>query len=272
MTFFLIISISVSYPVIYLGIVKTEAFMLWIEGKSIYELLIKAHKGEVYNDIIVIGDSVGNQLYYHADSLPGIDGFASTMAISMVGQYILLKKISANSDMKGKYVYLVYHPGSFKENLDTKFTYHYFLKPFFVESNSAYLNKEALRNIEDIPFYQYCQLPWLKATNLAPKHNVSNDNNEKVFYLSEISKAYLIKIKELAKEDGFSFRVVAPPVQRKFIDYRQERFIKQIQELDMEKEFIGYFNDMEYFDAKFFQDEVHYKDPASLGTDYLNLN
>lgn len=270
-TLFIISWVLVSYPAIYYGIVKTELYLYWIEGKEVYDVIEKAGDKGKTEDIIVIGDSVGNQLYFVADEISGITGLASTMAISMVGQYLVLNKVVENNKSQGKRVYLIYHPSSFKEDLNTKFTYHYFLKPFFYEENYLDIEAPALSRIQQIPYYEYCQWPWLKATNITPNFESVPSDNQDQFYLSEISQLYLQKMKKLAKENDFTLKILAPPIQEKFREYDFARFVNQIDELGMSAEFTGYVDDIQYFSAELFQDEVHYKDPAALGVNYLNL-
>ena len=128
-TIFLLISgIILSIKPNYL--VLTGKYKVTVAGKEIYQSIFKS-KQKKKSKKILLGDSVGNQLFTNTTNNDTLNSLACNQAISMAGQFILLNNY-LNSGNKVDTVLLIFTPFSFQNNLDQVFTYHYFLKPFYI--------------------------------------------------------------------------------------------------------------------------------------------
>lgn len=101
-------------------------------NQKVYEA-IEAVSSDVETKKLILGDSVGAQIYPSSRSKKGaVTCATSNRAIGLVGQLILLQDfITSRQSPKQLEVHFIMHPGSFGARLDEKFTYNYYLQPFW---------------------------------------------------------------------------------------------------------------------------------------------
>lgn len=230
-----------------------------VNGSEIYTSL---HKSKVKKKVkvLIIGDSVGEQLYDNHTYNDEIYSLTTNQAISLAGYYILLKNFTdINSDSLPEQVILILHPETFTNNLDQKFTFHYFLKPFYKPENKPLLTTKCLEQIRKIPFNALSQFPFILNTNWAPDYQPGKDTTYRL--ISPISNDYIIKINKLCIQKHIAFKLYSPPVRsssRNLIAKYASGQNECIQ-CNLTPEFQNYFKNIQYFSDTLFQDHIHFK-------------
>ncbi len=169
----------------------TDLYLIGYPGDVIYYSISKSKKKNS-SKVLLLGDSVGRQLFSNSIFNQGINSLACNQAIGMVGQYLLLNNY-LNAENKIDTLVIIYTPGSFENNLDQEYTYHYFLKPFDNSEYSSFFTETVKEQINKIPYHQFTKIPHIFATSWAPDF-ISRDQKDFTF-LSPISVEYLTKIK-----------------------------------------------------------------------------
>ena len=235
-------------------------------GKEIYSAIRKSKLKSVKKTLL-LGDSVGKQIFYEDNE--NYNSLASNQAISIAGNYFLLKNyLNAGNTIES--LVIIYHPQSFLNNLDQKFTYHYFLKPFFNNDYKKYFSNNLFTQIKKIPNKNYLSIPSIKATNWSPSFplskksittemdNLDNNVKNKSYYLSPISIEYLNMIKSLSIKHRFSIKLLPPPISTNE-KINLISFQKETEKTDLIEEFKFYLNNLYYIDDNYFVDGIHLK-------------
>lgn len=226
-----------------------------VPGREIYHSIYKS-KQKNNSKIILLGDSVGNQLFSNKKNNDTINSLACNQAISMAGQYILLKNY-INEGNKFDKVYLIFTPFSFQNNLDQVYTYHYFIKPFYLEEYKKEFTEIVTQQINKIPYISFSREPYILTSSWAPDF-ISKDeiNNE---FLSAISIEYLIKIKKLSIKHNFEFIILPTPICLSKKEDVEKMDKNNIIKNNLSHEFKRYFQNMIYLEDNFFVDGTHLK-------------
>jgi len=255
--------------------ILTYSFALFIKYTNVYQQF--ENRKEDYHSFnkskqkrqankLLIGDSVGYQVFPSFIYNDSVNSIASNQAIGIIGQFLLLNNY-LNAGNKVDTVFLMYTPTSFKNNLDQIYTFHYFLKPFYTKEYKFLFSEQVLAQIRKIPFYRFCQLPYILTSNWAPDF-ISKDNTNYTF-LSPISVEYLKKIKDLSKKYNFKFIIISPPVSESKRDVLAGINKNEITETDLEKEFKSYFSSIVFLnDSNFVEDGIHLKSPGKFSDYY----
>lgn len=226
-----------------------------VAAKTVYNV-IKRSKTESSSSIVVIGDSVAEQLFTNSGG-DSINSLACSYSISAVGQYLLLKNyIKANPAIKQ--CAIVMTPFSFQNNLDLPWTYNYFLKPFNTSEYTYEFNEEVRERISKIPYHSISGFPIIKVTNWSPKLDHAVEDSTQ--FLSSVSISYLRKIDSLAKAEKFKIIIISPLIS---ISKRQKVLgLKNNVPADLRQYFQNYFLKIKYIDSNEFLDQVHYINPS----------
>lgn len=226
-------------------------------GREIYTAIKKSNRKSNKKNLL-IGDSVGNQIFNSSENHSQFESLATNQAISMAGQYELVKNyVSADNEIDT--LFMVFVPWSFKNNLDQIYTYHYFLKPFNPFSTNTCFDSLVLQQCAKIPFYRYSQIPHIKISEWAPSF-LSEDSIDFSF-LSPISTIYLNKIKDLSIKKDFKVFIIAPPISEERKQLIEGMDFTEIYNCSMSKEFLVYINNFEYRLSSDFLDGTHLKRP-----------
>jgi hypothetical protein len=191
--FFLVLSLLVFHlEPFYL--LYTRKFTEIVTGKEIYYSIFKSKKKSTSKKLL-IGDSVGNQLFPALSNSDTINSISCNQAIGMVGHYILVKNYIETGNSFDT-LFMLFNPLSFSNNLDQIYTYQYFLKPFFNSEYRSSFNADVFTQVKKVPFYFLAQYPPVLTSNWVPDFSPP----EKQFtFLSPVSVHYLNKIKDLIK-------------------------------------------------------------------------
>ena len=144
---FPLVAIVYSKP-IYLLV--TEKYKSQVAGSYIYKAIEKSKTKEPYRKL-VIGDSVGRQLFPNSDEYANFNSLCTNQAVSMCGQYLLLNNY-INAGNKIDTLYLLFNPTSFSNNLNQVYTFHYFLKPFNRDEYQSEFTSLVKEQIANIPY------------------------------------------------------------------------------------------------------------------------
>lgn len=263
---FILLFLIFTYALAYI-VKTTNLYKEFVNGKEIYYSIQKSEQKNNSKKLL-LGDSVGNQLFPNSKNDEPINSLACNQSISLVGHYILLKNY-LNSGNHVDTVFLLYAPSSFSNNLDEKYTYHYFLKPFYKKEYKTVFTEEVNRQIKKIPYYRFCRLPYILTTNWAPDYGLENNTEEiSNTFLSPISVEYLKRIRNLSKKFDFEFIILAPPINEKKKTKLLSINRKKISDNDLEGLFTNYFQGMRFLnDSNFYPDGVHLLQPEKY-TEY----
>lgn len=247
-------------------LLHSQVYLFNYPGYIIYNAILKS-KNKSNQQTLLLGDSVGHQLFPNKNENDSVNSLACNQAISLAGQYILLQNyINTGSEFENLVLYLT--PFSFRNNLDQEYTYHYFLKPFDNGEYRMWFTSTVKAQIAKIPFHQFHNMPHIAATSWAPDFESKDTIN--FTFLSPISIEYLHKIKALAEDYDFNLKIVSPPIninKQELVDALDQ---SEIEKAGLEEEFTNYFNSISYLDSTLFSDGTHFKDPESLNAKYRN--
>lgn len=248
----------------------TKSYEKTVNGNEIY---LSIHKSCVKKKVkvLIIGDSVGKQLYDNFTFNGDIYSLACNQSISMAGQYMLLKTfVDENQNQLPDSVIFIIYPGSLANNLNQVFSFHYFLKPFYNAQYKSMITDTCVARIHEIPFYYLSQLPFIVNTNWSPTYIA----NESISYnfISPISSDYLLKIKALCVSNHLKMKIVCPPIRlsRRNITLALAKNEKEISGTGLKSEFESYFKGVVFLPDSLYQDIMHFK-KQYIPNDYYHL-
>ena len=130
-------------------------------------------------------------------------------ATSLAGQYILLHEFLFNhTDPSKLQVFLLLRPSSLRNDLDQRFVYNYFIKPFDHPEYQSHLSPYAQAQLKKVPLRILVQLPFIRRSHWSP--NLQQQHQPHNFRNFQASAEYLRKIHSLCKLNNVrSFKVRA---------------------------------------------------------------
>ena len=247
----------------------TKTYQDTVIGREIY---LSIHKSKVRKKVkvLIIGDSVAKQLYDNETYNGDVYSLASNQAISLVGQYILLKNfIDNNQNNLPVEIVLIYVPQSFRNNLDQIYSYNYFLKPFYKSEYESMITDTCRNQINKIPLYYLSQLPLVVNTNWSPTYVKHGDPYP---FISPLSSNYLLKIKELCLKNHLPIKLLCPPIKASMFA-RAVAFSKNdilLKKTGLGNEFASYIKGMVVMPDSLYQDDAHFQ-RQYIPSDYYHL-
>ena len=243
------------------------SYVVKVLGNEVYRSITKSKKHKKVK-VLVIGDSVANQLYSNTSYNDSIYSLACNQAISLAGNYFLIHNFfEANEDQLPEKVVLILCPGSFSYDLDL-FAFQYFLKPFYTDEYKPLMNHYLTERIEDIPFYYTTQWPFVKTTSLAPEYEPESPFDAE--WLSPISVSYLNKIDSLCATHHVKLELLAAPSRASKQPEIEQLVKNQKTSLNNDSLLINYVSTLRYLDDRLFCDPVHFI-RKYIPTDYYQL-
>jgi hypothetical protein len=245
----------------------TDAYKKTVNGADTYNAIAKSKQKKKTRKVL-LGDSVGRQLFENTKFNDTINSFACNQAIGLVGHYLLLNNfLKAGNEVDT--VYMIFRPSSFLNNLDEKYTFHYFLKPFYKDEYKPLFTKTVYDQIRRIPFNFISQDPALLTSNWAPDFNAKDKKS--YTFLSPISAEYMTRIKELSIKYGFELIILPSPVSITSRDEIAAIDRSEINNNGLGEEFENYFNQIIYLNDTSFMDGIHLNHPETY-TQYYKEN
>ena len=233
------------------------------QGLEVYRSIYKSKK-RVPKRKLIIGDSTGNQFFDNRHDDEDFYSLACNQAISLCGQYMLLNNFLVAGN-RPEEVYLIYHPNSFSIDLDSKFTFHYFLKPFYRKEYKTLMTENVTCQIQKVPYYWLASFPLINWSAWTPKYI---PDSYKKPSLSLISMEYLRKMFYLKEKYRFNLYIVPTFVKESIpleIDYCNinENKVKDVMSL--------YTNNIHHLPDTCFVDNLHLKTPTLYKNMMMNL-
>ena len=255
--FLLILAVIAQVRPLYL--LYKDRYKQTVTGSEIYHSIFKS-KQKKKTKKIILGDSVGNQLFPNTKNNDSLNSLACNQSIGMVGQYLLLNNyLNAGNEIDT--VYLIYAPTSFQNNLDQVFTYHYFLKPFYNEEYQPLFTETVKEQIHKVPFSSFCRLPFILTSNWAP--DFTPKDKPTYTFLSTISVEYLKKMKALSVKHHFKLLIIPTPTSMSKKAAIEKMDPNEIVKNDLTAEFGNYFQNIIYLADNYFIDGTHLKKPQT---------
>lgn len=257
-------------PLIYIKpllLLSKDDYQDIVKGAEVYHSINKS-KQKSDSKILIIGDSVGNQLFSNHEAKDSINSLACNQAIGVIGQYLILQNYLETGN-KPNVVYLLYTPFSFSNNLNQIHTFHYFLKPFYKAEYKNDFSSKVFEQIDKIPFAKLSQEPFILTSNWSPDFSPSDEKN--YTFLSPISISYLGKMKSLCYSKGIEFHTIPTPTKKtrktKVNQFNPNEYIG----IEIENEMKFYLNNIIYLEDNAFKDHVHLKKAEKYKEDILQL-
>lgn len=248
----------------------TKRYERTVNGNEVYVSINKS-KARKKTIVLIIGDSVGKQLYDNDTYNGDIYSEACNQAISVAGFFFLLNNfVKINHGQLPSQVLLIITPESFKNNLDQIYTFHYFLKPFYKAAYQKDFTPACWAQVHKIPLYYLSQMPFIVNTDWTPKYTPPTDTACKI--ISPISRDYLIKIKQLCDNNHMRFSILCPPVKqsKKIKMLAFSKAINEFEQCGLKTEFEDYFNNIEYKPDSLYIDNIHFK-KQYIPIDYFKI-
>lgn len=237
-----------------------------VAGSDIYYSIFKS-KQKKKTKKILFGDSVAQQLFPNKTNNDTISSMACNQSIAMVGHFILLNNY-LNAGNQVDTVYMLFSPFSFQNNLNQVYTYHYFLKPFYIAEYKPLFTETVNRQVEKVPYSRFCRIPYILTSDWAPDF-ISKAVTDYTF-LSPISIEYLHKIKELSIQHHFKVIILPTPASKRKKPAIEKMDQNEVAKNNLTDLFENYFKNIIYFDDSNFFDGTHIRNPQDFISRYRN--
>jgi len=197
-------------------------------GGETYLSIQKALQAPANVRTLVLGGSTGNQLLPNTEFNDATYSLCCNQAISLAGQYILLNEFLVNHpDPAQLEVILLLRPSSLRNDLDQRFTYNYFLKPFDRPEYQRHLSPHAQAQLSKVPLRSLVQLPFVRRSRWSP--SLQHHHQPHRFRISKLSAEYLRKMHTLCTLNNVrSFKVRATYLSSEFNEEDLQSFRKDI--------------------------------------------
>jgi hypothetical protein len=246
-----------------------------VEGREIYHSI---DKSSIRNSSkkVILGDSVAKQLFDNYKYNHEVNSFATVEGISMAGQYVLLKKYLDAGNVPED-VFLMLTPYTLRNDLEGKYAFQFFLKPFYHEDNFKYFSPLVHQKVSEIPYSFLRYDPYVRTSNWVPDIREPRKRSQSRINFSDLSVEYLEKIVALSRLHKFNFHFVSVPVREDFRP-RVAWFLAESSKrggfrAGMSPETAAlvdkYFLEMRFESNDSFIDMVHLKNPAFFADRYL---
>lgn len=236
-------------------------------GAEVY-FAIEKSKNKSKARKVLLGDSVGKQMFDSSEENDTVNSLTSNQAIGMVGQFVLLDNyLKAGNSIDTAYVFFT--PFSFVNNLDQIFTYNYFVKPFYRDEYMGLMTPLVKSQVDKIPYTAIAHWPVILTSNWSPE--INTPRKSRFNFLSPISAEYLHKMSALATAHHFKLILIPAPVSLKKRREVQDLRKQEIVDHDLQEEFKGFFENIVWLDESNFKDGTHLKTPEKFKCRYKNL-
>ena len=237
-------------------------------NSHIYNNLKKAKSVSDTTDILVIGDSVGNQLFGELTEASNVTALTGTSAMSILGQYILLAEFLERN--KPRVVVMINTPSSYRNDIvNLKTSYHSILKPFYRKEYMHHFSDLALGKIRQLPFWWFSQNPLMIASPWGPPFGIQKEVNHEFF--SPLSAEYVNKISKLCEDKDIELLILSPPLNYLIKDDIHSTFYLEVAHYGLEQLFDKYIDEARFYPFYMFSDRVHVRNPHRYVCRYKEL-
>lgn len=202
---FLLVVILIGYDYYYY---ESGQFIEKMNGKEVY-FSLRQSKTKHYRKKIMIGDSVGHQLFPSAQDNDTVAYMACNQAVTMAGMYFLLQNyIETNRDSLPTEAILLCTPDALHNDLDI-YSFQYFLKPFKQSEYSKWTTPLLRERIHDVRLWWASELPFVRTSNFTTTYSLSHADYIQV---SPLSAEYIIKMDSLLTANNIAFVMRSVPL------------------------------------------------------------
>lgn len=226
-----------------------------IAGMNVYKVMERSLAPNKEVKILLAGDSVGWQLFEPLNSNDDMTSLACNQAIDVIGHYLLFDNFFSKPNSVEK-LHFLYNPFSLSNDLNHKFTYNYFLKPFY---SHRYVNKitpYAMAQIDKIPFSTFSRLSFVKMSSFSPSYSPEVNRD---YVLSITSLDYFGKIEDLMSEKNIDFKILSPPIKEsrksEVLELKRKYQSSAVRTKTMDE----YFDNILFLPDSFYRDDIHFK-------------
>lgn len=216
---------------------------------------------------LIVGDSVGNQLFFGLRENNSEYCIATcNQAVTMAGQYILISEYIKNHEsVEGIYMFMV--PQTLGSDINTKLSYSYFVMPFIKNGYQDYLEDTTKDKLKETFGTFFLQPMIIKAIDFSCVNrkiylNLMNEKKEQKTGKSEISditEVYLRKIDSLCRERDIKFWLLPAPVEDTLDSHQQIEDIRtEFEKRELDQIFPDFFGNIQYYPEKEFGDHTHF--------------
>lgn len=247
----------------------TEDYKSEKKHKWVYDVINKSKATNDATKVVLVGDSVADQLYRHNKYNDEVNSFASSIVIGLVAQYFYLTDFLENNNPSD--LVILCTNGYFKNNLHRPEVYHHFLKPFYISEYKDRISPKAEAYLDKIPWKNFSQLPHIKTSTWSPTIMVEYPEHK---FMTDLSAEYLIKIYELCRKNEIELHILPTPINEK-----ERRVINQFAEKeislhlkdhpDLRKKMMDYVTSVSYLETRHFKDAIHLKKPQQFKRKYI---
>ena len=178
-------------------------------GKEVFRS-IDLSKKKTGKGLLILGDSVCQQLYPSQLEYPDAVSLACNQAVTMAGQFFLMRNyLEANADALPRQVVFVCTPLCLQNDVD-RYAFQYFLKPFYTKEYRPFFNEMLMDRVRKIPHYRASRLPFVRVSNFTFAYEEEPEASYSL--ISPLSRSYLRQMDSLAASKGVSFSLVCAPV------------------------------------------------------------
>ena len=220
----------------------------------VYKSLDKSKK-KVKKKKIIIGDSVGSQLFSPYEDTDSTYSLCTTGPASIVSAYIILQNFIAANNIEGMEFYYLATPHAFSCQFKSKYTYNHFVKPFYTWGNRPYFTPALNDSIQSIPYWYAAQLPFIKASDFQPSYQFTY---EAYHIIPAIAIDYLNLINKLVKEKHLNFKFVMPFIDEEYRNEDNTYMLNIIKENGLEDIFADYYKNRKYLPSNEFKPDHHH--------------
>ena len=246
---------------------RNKDYMKYLIGPEVFTALTNS-KTSSGKSVLILGDSVCNQLYPSDEVYPNAVSLACNRALTVAGHYFLMKNyVSANQEALPDTVVLILTPYSVQNQLD-RFAYHYMLKNFLTKEYKGDFNDELWTQVRKIPVYWTAPLPFIRVSNYSPEYNPEPDDSFVLF--SPISRTYLTRISELADSIHARFFFYCPPVDAGQRDKWEQAFEESAKREEVPEALFEEYTGSVEFVEDVIHDRLHFREDC-IPEDYFHL-
>jgi len=218
----------------------------------LYTVIDKSNSN-LNSDTVILGDSVGSQLYSNKQF-----NLSSSGATTLAGQYILLKNVLKKNKINKVYILCV--PSMLTSLPNTKLSYNGFIKPFYRKKYYSDITPCVNSVLRHQAFYLLYSLPMAKVLPIFSLIDCSKNIMPTNVGKYDIVAEYISKFSELSISHNIDIKFICPPISIKFKnDFDITEFRSFVKRYDTCNMFSDYIASMLIIDDNFFrEDMLHY--------------
>ena len=245
------------------GITDCEYYMEAESGIESIRPAIEAVQCEDGATVLIIGDSISNQLFSEfAGYNPGITVACTNAAVNVTGQYMMARAF-LDSHPEATDIWLFMHPKTIVRSFDTTLGYPYAVMPFLQYDMLSYLEKETIDGLASVYTHAALNKNFLNLILASPinyKLYLNGIHRYKTAYTGGSSlymaNLYLCKLKKECEKRGVTLHFLASPSTEHFRE-ENESYREEFESLKLGEAFPDYYESIYYYDNLYSDDLSH---------------